>query len=112
MGACDDKPRGASATPAQMGVCGKGRVPARTWLREVVACWHGFVASLLPPLQLLCWLRPFIPHRGQEGWLVGLKDRLGDCYCAGLRPEQEEEKVMTWPELEERMREQSFRCLG
>ncbi|CAJ1427531.1 unnamed protein product, partial [Effrenium voratum] len=69
------------------------RQAERTWLREVVACWHGFVASLLPPLQLLCWLRPFIPHRG-------------------LRPEQEEEKVMTWPELEERMREQSFRyCL-
>ena len=29
----------------------------RIWLREVLLTWHDFVASLLPPVQLLSWLR-------------------------------------------------------
>ncbi|CAK9115142.1 Uncharacterized protein SCF082_LOCUS53298 [Durusdinium trenchii] len=62
----------------------------RTCLRDALRGWHGHVSSLLPAVQLLCWLRPFIPHRG-------------------LTPEQEEERVFTWAELERRMKEQNFR---
>ena len=33
------------------------RSALRIWLREVLLSWHDFVASLLPPVQLLSWLR-------------------------------------------------------
>eukprot|EP00439_Symbiodinium_sp_Y106_P064557 s2314_g10.t1 len=64
----------------------------RTCLREVMKQWHSFVASLLPPLQLLFWLRPYIPGRG-------------------LAPGEQEE-VLSWEQLEKRLRDQSLRyCL-
>ncbi|CAE7575014.1 hypothetical protein AK812_SmicGene10047 [Symbiodinium microadriaticum] len=64
----------------------------RTCMREVMKQWHSFVASLLPPLQLLFWLRPYIPGRGLA--------------------HGEQEEVLSWEQLEKRLRDQSLRyCL-